>query len=350
MNSYFSHDSNARNSEKLLAVRMTHGAAGYGVYFMLLERLRTETDYTSVKDYNMIAFDLRVSSQLIKAIVEDFGLFAFTEDGKRFYSEGFSRRMSIKDETKRKLSVAGRKGMEKRWGDINDLQESNKEVIATLKKLDNEDITRLQISDNNKRKEKEKKDDDGGSPPASPSGNFFKKNTDSVKVAFSAAKISDEAAEYSEAIKLAGKDPKTLQNAQNENLRQKLFCAADYSKPVSQLLDICLRDEGYLDVVMQKLEEEQIHRSRGQLVEELKRFPAHLKRHGEDTPQRMARFKSHFSYYIVKKWKSEQNNIQQHGEKERMVGNDRQGGRAGFGRAEIAPAAVIPAERGKSVI
>ena len=147
MNSYFSHDSNARNSEKLLAVRMTHGAAGYGVYFMLLERLRNESDYTSVKDYNMIAFDLRVSSQLIKAIVEDFGLFAFTDDGKRFYSEGFSKRMSIKDETKMKLSAAGRKGMERRWS------EQNKEAITRLSKSDNNVITRLPISDNNKSKE-----------------------------------------------------------------------------------------------------------------------------------------------------------------------------------------------------
>ena len=34
---YFSHDSNARNDERILLLRMKHGAAGYGVYFMLLE-------------------------------------------------------------------------------------------------------------------------------------------------------------------------------------------------------------------------------------------------------------------------------------------------------------------------
>ena len=33
---YFSHDSNARNDEKVIRLRMKHGAAGYGVYFMLL--------------------------------------------------------------------------------------------------------------------------------------------------------------------------------------------------------------------------------------------------------------------------------------------------------------------------
>ena len=72
---YFSHDSNARNSNKLINVRMRHGAAGYGVYFMILERLREEKEYMSIKDYNMIAFDLRVDASLIKSIVEEFGLF-----------------------------------------------------------------------------------------------------------------------------------------------------------------------------------------------------------------------------------------------------------------------------------
>ena len=56
---YFSHDSNARNSDELIPVRMKFGAEGYGVYFMLLERLREEGNYTSIKDYNTIAFDLR---------------------------------------------------------------------------------------------------------------------------------------------------------------------------------------------------------------------------------------------------------------------------------------------------
>ena len=56
---------------------------------MILERLREEPEYMSVKDYNMIAFDLREDASLIKSVIEDFGLFVFTEDGKYFYSESF---------------------------------------------------------------------------------------------------------------------------------------------------------------------------------------------------------------------------------------------------------------------
>lgn len=112
---YFTHDSNARNDEKLVRLRMKQGAAGYGVYFMILERLREEADYMSAKDYNMIAFDLRVDAAIVKSVVEDFGLFTFTDDGKCFYSESFTRRMDIKDTLRRQRSEGGKIGMKNRW-------------------------------------------------------------------------------------------------------------------------------------------------------------------------------------------------------------------------------------------
>lgn len=111
---YFSHDGNARNDDKLIAVRMMHGAEGYGIYFMIIERLLDSTDYMSVKDYNIIAFDLRVSADKIKSIIEDFGLFQFTEDGKLFYSESFINRMKPLDEIREKRRDAGLKSAEKR--------------------------------------------------------------------------------------------------------------------------------------------------------------------------------------------------------------------------------------------
>ena len=127
---YFSHDSNARNSDELIPVRMKFGAEGYGVYFMLLERLREEGNYTSIKDYNTIAFDLRVDTSIIKSVIEDFGLFAFTEDGECFYSEGLNKRMAFMEEKSKKRSEAGRKGAEKRWSqnqnESNAMNEENK--------------------------------------------------------------------------------------------------------------------------------------------------------------------------------------------------------------------------------
>lgn len=156
-NNYFSHDSNARNSDKLIRLRMRHRAAGYGVYFMILERLREEPGYMSAKDYNMIAFDLRVDASLIKSVVEDFGLFVFTEDGKYFYSESFNRRMAIKDEKAKKQSEAGRKAMEKRWKKDSGKREDDNLLISNLSENDNLLISKPSENDNKESKEKERK-------------------------------------------------------------------------------------------------------------------------------------------------------------------------------------------------
>lgn len=160
---YFSHDSNARNSDKLIRLRMRHKAAGYGVYFMILERLREEPDYMSAKDYNMIAFDLREDASLIKSVVEDFGLFAFTEDDKCFYSESFNRRMAVKDEKARRQSEAGRKAMQRRWGNNGgkSTEDSNGGPSGNVTDLGGNGnllITDLPQNDNKERKEKERKE------------------------------------------------------------------------------------------------------------------------------------------------------------------------------------------------
>ncbi len=105
------HDSNARQDEKLLALRLRLGWEGYGLYWGILEILRDSTDYTGSKDYNEIAFGLRVSAGLVKKIVEDFGLFTFTEDGKRFYSKRLSKDM----DKQARISEKRKQAIQKRW-------------------------------------------------------------------------------------------------------------------------------------------------------------------------------------------------------------------------------------------
>lgn len=122
---YFSHDSNSRNDEKILAVRMRLGAEGYGIFFMILEKLRDSSDGTLIKDYNIIAFDLRASSDKIKQVVEDFGLFSFTDDGKRFYSERMQRNIQIIKEK----SDKARQKVQKRWEKEAEKQQDNTIVL-----------------------------------------------------------------------------------------------------------------------------------------------------------------------------------------------------------------------------
>lgn len=147
---YFSHDANARNSAKIIRLRMRYGAEGYGVYFMLLERLREEQTYSCECDYDMLAFDFRVDANLIRAVVEDFSLFDI--DGRRFYSRGFLARMAQKDEKSSRRSAAGRKGMQSRWSapaSDNNVMPTDNNVITNASDVDNNVITMLCKSDNN---------------------------------------------------------------------------------------------------------------------------------------------------------------------------------------------------------
>ena len=112
---YFSHDSNARIDDKILALRMKHGWAGYGLFWAIIEKLRESTDYTYPKDYEIIAYDLRSDTGIIKSIIEDFGLFEISDKQNIFFSKSLIRRMAVMDDKKAKKQLAGSIGAAKRW-------------------------------------------------------------------------------------------------------------------------------------------------------------------------------------------------------------------------------------------
>lgn len=148
--SYFSHDSNARNSDKLLKVRMDLGAEGYAIYFMILERLREEDDYISKNDYMMIAYDLRVDEEKVKKVINDYDLFIVDDDV--FYSKSFMERMNIKDLKRLKAQESINKRWDKEKNKRNDDEyERNTNVLQTYNER-NTDLYKEK-----KRKEKESK-------------------------------------------------------------------------------------------------------------------------------------------------------------------------------------------------
>ena len=152
---YFNHDCDARNDEKLIALRIRYGAEGYGVYFMLIEMLQAAPGCVLEKDYKALAFDLRVSARRIKAIVEDFGLFTPTDGGKKFYSERLIKYASEVDESYERYAEAGRKGMKARWNKsepITMLSEKHNDVID----FDNDVIQTTPDAKTKEEKEREK--------------------------------------------------------------------------------------------------------------------------------------------------------------------------------------------------
>lgn len=73
------------------------------------------------------------------------------------------------------------------------------------------------------------------------------------------------------------------------------------------------------------------------------KFRASLVANGHDMEKSSADFKMHFMNWL-------RIQINENGRQESMGGYDRKGSRQGISRTEIAPAAVVPATRGKSVI
>lgn len=112
---YFSHDSNARNDVKIIRLRRVLEMEGYGIYFALIEMLREQSDHklplSSLED---IAYDLRVSKEKVSSVILNFDLFEIEDED--FFSARLLRSMNKYNETKSKLSEAGKKGNEKRWG------------------------------------------------------------------------------------------------------------------------------------------------------------------------------------------------------------------------------------------
>lgn len=109
---YFSHDSSARNDEKILALRMDLGWEGYGIYWAIIEMLREANAYEMRTQYNRIAFGLQVSEEMIKSIVESYGLFTINKDV--FFSESLNYRMDLKEAKSKQAREAALKSWESR--------------------------------------------------------------------------------------------------------------------------------------------------------------------------------------------------------------------------------------------
>ena len=115
---YFSHDANARNDEKILMLRAEHGWEGYGLFWALVEMMFESKDtclqHGKTKgiavSYNI---DITLLQNVINTAITE-GL--FVSNGEQFWSESLRQRKAAFHELKEKRSLAGKKGMETRWG------------------------------------------------------------------------------------------------------------------------------------------------------------------------------------------------------------------------------------------
>lgn len=129
---YFSHDADMRNDIKVRALRRKFGNTGYAVWCFILETLTDKDDleieYTPV-DIELLAADFDVTAEELQEIIQycvKVNLLQLVDE--RLFSARHKERFTEMLSAREKKSLAGKLGMQKRWGD---------------KKNDNTDITAL---------------------------------------------------------------------------------------------------------------------------------------------------------------------------------------------------------------
>jgi hypothetical protein len=80
-NVYFPHFVSARHDRKLRRVRKELGVEGYGIFFMLLEVLREQSDLKyPIEDLDLLADEFGTSEQKIRVVICNYNLFKVDKD------------------------------------------------------------------------------------------------------------------------------------------------------------------------------------------------------------------------------------------------------------------------------
>lgn len=83
---YFPHFSNARHDRKIKRLRKELGIEGYGIFFMILEVLRDQEDFSyPMSDIDLLSDEFNTSMQKVEVVITQYKLFKIDDD-KFFYS------------------------------------------------------------------------------------------------------------------------------------------------------------------------------------------------------------------------------------------------------------------------
>lgn len=128
---YFSHDANARNDPKILAMRSEYGIKGYGMYWVIIEMLREQENFKlPLKKYIWSAIAMQTDAnamqnnakdyakKFVESCINDFDLFEADEDF--FWSNSLIKRMDQKN----KISEKRRAAAKARWDKPSNINDS----------------------------------------------------------------------------------------------------------------------------------------------------------------------------------------------------------------------------------
>ena len=77
---YFPHEVSMRSTTEMMNLIENEGSAGYGIYWALMEYLRTQDDYTGdVRILRTLARQLKTKLAKVEAVLHNYGLFTVTD-------------------------------------------------------------------------------------------------------------------------------------------------------------------------------------------------------------------------------------------------------------------------------
>jgi len=109
---YFPHDANARRDIKILQLRSTEKLAGYGFYFMVLEILREQKDFSIPSDAQpTLELELGIPKEEISRLMElCFSLDLLQQEGGKIFSRRLNERMGGINKRREFFRRIGKKG------------------------------------------------------------------------------------------------------------------------------------------------------------------------------------------------------------------------------------------------
>lgn len=111
---YFPHDYNARNDEKILELRATYGAEGYGIFWMIVETM-AENDNGGIKASLIggLSLGYGVAKERLSEIIKTCLMLELLYESDGYL---FSKRLLTYKDFRKSLSINGAEGAKKRWG------------------------------------------------------------------------------------------------------------------------------------------------------------------------------------------------------------------------------------------
>jgi hypothetical protein len=111
---WFRHEYNARDGEEILELRSKFGAEGYGVFWMLMEKMaENENGGIKVSLIGGLSHGFGVAKERLMLIIEECVSLELLFEKDGFY---FNRMIAEHKEERRFFAEKGRSGAKKRWG------------------------------------------------------------------------------------------------------------------------------------------------------------------------------------------------------------------------------------------